>query len=96
MYEAPYNSDSAARQAWMDYRKQLEDLLAAGRSGDALALFMMLVGMPAEQVPEVRRHPLWPVWESAAPTLAYDAAVMGEDASIPLEKAARVIVPRWS
>ena len=44
MYEAPYNDDEAARRAWKTYRKQLAEVLADGRRGDALALFMMLVG----------------------------------------------------
>jgi pimeloyl-ACP methyl ester carboxylesterase len=93
MYEAPYNSDEAARRAWVDYRRQLTELLAADRRGDAVVLFMMLVGMPAEHVPAVRQHPMWPMFEAVAPTLAYDAAVLGEDASIPTERAAAVAVP---
>jgi pimeloyl-ACP methyl ester carboxylesterase len=93
MYEAPYNSDDTARLAWMDYRKQLKELLAADRRGDAVALFMMLVGMPADHVPEMRQHPMWPMFEAVAPTLAYDAAVLGEDASVPTERAASVAVP---
>lgn len=93
MYEAPYNSDATARQAWMDYRAKLTELLAADRRGDALVLFMMLVGMPADHVPGIRHHPLWPMWEAVAPTLAYDAAVMGEDAAVPIERAAGVAVP---
>ncbi len=93
MYETPYNSDEAARLAWMDYRKQLAEVLAQGRRGDALALFMLLTGMPADHLDRVRQHPLWPMWEAVAPTLAYDAAVMGEDASVPTEKAASVAVP---
>jgi pimeloyl-ACP methyl ester carboxylesterase len=93
MYEAPYNDDETARQAWRDYRKKLAELLAADRRGDAVALFMMLVGMPAEQVPEVRQYPFWPMFEAIAPTLAYDAAVLGEDASVPTERAAAVTVP---
>jgi pimeloyl-ACP methyl ester carboxylesterase len=93
MYEAPYNDDEAARQAWKAYRKQLAEVLAQGRRGDALALFMMLVGMPAEHLDRSRQHPMWPMWEAVAPTLAYDAAIMGEDASVPSEKAASVAVP---
>lgn len=85
--------DEAARQAWKAYRKRLVDVLAQGQRGDALALFMLLVGMPAEHLDRVRQHPLWPMWEAAAPTLAYDAAIMGEEASIPTEKAAHVAVP---
>ena len=68
-------------------------MLAQGRRGDALALFMLLVGMPAGHLDRARQHPLWPMWEAVASTLAYDAAVMGEDASVPTEKAAGVAVP---
>jgi hypothetical protein len=93
MYEAPYNDDEAARQAWKAYRKQLADVLAQGRKGDALALFMLLVGMPPDHLEQVRQHPMWPMWEAVAPTLAYDAAAMGEDASVPTEKAASVAIP---
>jgi pimeloyl-ACP methyl ester carboxylesterase len=93
MYEAPYNDDEAARQAWKAYRKRLVEVLVDGRRGDALALFMLLVGMPPQHLEAARAHPLWPMWEAAATTLAYDAAVMGEDASVPTEKAARVAAP---
>jgi pimeloyl-ACP methyl ester carboxylesterase len=82
MYEVPYNSDEAARQAWKTYRKQLADALAHGHRGDALALFMLLTGMPADHLDRVRQHLLWPMWEVVAPTLAYDAAVMGEAAHV--------------
>jgi pimeloyl-ACP methyl ester carboxylesterase len=93
MYEAPYNSDAAARQAWVKYRKEIKEALAEGRRGDAVALFMMLVGMPADQVPGMKQSPMWPIFESVAPTLAYDAAVLGEEADVPTEQAARVTVP---
>jgi pimeloyl-ACP methyl ester carboxylesterase len=93
MYEAPYNDEETARQAWKIYRKQLTEVLAYGRKGEALALFMLLVGMPPDHLDAVRQHPMWPMWEAVAPTLAYDAAVMGEDASVPTEKAANVTVP---
>ncbi len=93
MYEPPYNSDEAFRQAWREYKRELKELLEAGRRDDAVALFMMLTGMPANRVPEMRQDPMWPMWEAVAPTLAYDAAVMGEDASIPTKRAASVAVP---
>ncbi len=53
MYEAPYNDDEAARQAWKAYRKQLAEVLAHSRRGDALALFMLLVGMPPDHLDAV-------------------------------------------
>jgi uncharacterized protein YndB with AHSA1/START domain/pimeloyl-ACP methyl ester carboxylesterase len=93
MYEAPYNSDESARQAWKTYRKQLSELTAAGRGGDAVALFMMYVGMPADHVPQMRQNPMWPLWESVGLTLTYDAAALGEDASAPTGRAARVAAP---
>jgi pimeloyl-ACP methyl ester carboxylesterase len=94
MYEAPYNDDDSSRQRWKEYTQDLRQLLAAGRKGDAVAHFMMLVGAPADQVEGMRQHPLWPLWESVAPTLAYDHIVdLGEDASVPVERAAKVTVP---
>lgn len=93
IYEAPYNSQDTARQAWRNYREQLNEVLAKNQRGDAVALFMMLVGMPAEHVPQMRLHPLWPMWEGLAPTLAYDAAVLGEDASVPIARAAALEMP---
>ena len=90
IYEAPYNNDEAARQEWRDYRKQLADLLSAGRGGDAAALFMTFVGTPAEMVDGIRLSPIWSMFEAVAPTLAYDAADLGEDRSVPIEQAAWV------
>ena len=93
MYEAPYNDDETAQEAWKEFRKELNAALAEDRRGDAVGLFMMLLGMPAEQLDEMRQYPMWPMWESIAPTIAYDAAALGEDASIPTERAASVAVP---
>lgn len=93
IYEAPYDSNQATRQAWRDYRKQLEELLAANRRGDAVALFMTFVGTPAEQIGGMRQAPVWPTFEAIAPTLAYDAADMGQDRLVPTERAAAVTVP---
>ena len=76
-----------------NYRMQLEEALAAGRPGDALGLFMLFVGMPPEHLEGARRQPMWPMWEAVAHTLPYDAAAMGDDGSVPTEKAARVTVP---
>lgn len=94
MYEAPYNNEEAARQAWREYTKKLGELLAEGRNGDAVGLFMMLVGLPEDQLEEMHRHPMWPMWEAVGHTLAYDhTALLGEDASVPVEQAAKVEVP---
>ena len=94
VYEIPYNDDEAAKQSWKNYVKQLRELLDAGRKGDAVGRFMMLVGASAEQVGEIRQTPVWPLFESIGHTLAYDhIADLGEDASVPVERAAKVRVP---
>ena len=93
MYEAPYNNDDNAREAWKQYRQHLKEVIAAGRAGDAVGLFMMLVGMPADQLDGMRQHPMWPLWEAVGHTLAYDAAAIGEDASLPTRRARQVAVP---
>jgi pimeloyl-ACP methyl ester carboxylesterase len=93
LYEPPYNDDEAARQAMRNYKKQLTEVLAEGRKGDALGLFMMLVGMPPEHLEGARQQPMWPMWEAVAHTLPYDAAALGEDGAVPTEKAARITVP---
>lgn len=94
MYEAPFNDDESAQQTWKDYTKRLEELLAAGRNGDAVGHFMMLVGASPEDVEGVKQTPMWPLWESIAPTLAYDhIAALGENGSVPTERAAKVAVP---
>ncbi len=94
MYEAPYNDDPEAQKAWGEYLKNLAEALASDRRGDAVALFMAYVGMPAAQIEGMRHAPFWGGMEAIAPTLAYDhAAVMGKDGSIPTERAARIHVP---
>jgi pimeloyl-ACP methyl ester carboxylesterase len=93
MFEPPYNSEDTALQAWWEYRKQLSELLAAGRNGEAVVLFMQFVGTPTEAIEGMRQSPVWPMFEAVAPTLAYDAAAMGEDRIAPFRRAAYVKVP---
>jgi pimeloyl-ACP methyl ester carboxylesterase len=93
MYEPPYNDDADARQAWRGFRRQLKAALAEGRHRDAVGLFMLLLGVPADQLPEMHQYPMWPMWEAIAPTIAYDAAALGEEAAVPTERAADVAVP---
>ena len=94
MYEAPYNTDPSAQESWRQYLVELDQALAEGRGGDAVALFMRFIGTPAERVEGMRRAAFWPRLESVAPTLAYDhAAILGESWSVPTDLAARVTVP---
>jgi pimeloyl-ACP methyl ester carboxylesterase len=94
MYEAPHNDDPDTQESWSQYLTELRQALADGRRGDAVALFMRLIGTPDVQIEAMRQAPFWPGMEAVAPTLAYDhAAIIGERWSAPTELAARVRVP---
>jgi pimeloyl-ACP methyl ester carboxylesterase len=93
IYDVAYDSDPGGREAWREYNEQLTSRLASGRKGDAVALFMKFVGVPSPQIDGIRGSPAWPALEALAPTLAYDAAVLGEDRSVPTDLVAKLITP---
>lgn len=62
VYEAPWNDDPAARERWGKYIHDLTEALKAGRWGDAVALFMAYIGMPAEQIQGMRQAPSRAEW----------------------------------
>jgi pimeloyl-ACP methyl ester carboxylesterase len=92
LYEPPVSLDQDYVRQFKEYRTRLDELLAAGRRGDAVELFMRLVGAGDEGVAGMRQSPVWPAFEAVAPTLAYDAAALG-DGSVPTERAASVATP---
>lgn len=78
MWEPPFRLDPDGQLASKEYVARLTELLAEDRRGDALALFMSLVGLSPEMIDGMRQSPYWAVGERMAPTLAYDAAVLGD------------------
>jgi pimeloyl-ACP methyl ester carboxylesterase len=93
LYEPPYfTAEDNAQRPPKDYQQQLTKLVEAGRRGDAVALFMQVVGQPPEAIAGMRQAPMWPMFEAVAPTLVYDAAAMA-DFSVPTARAASVSVP---
>lgn len=93
LYEPPYNDDQDARDGWRQFRSQLAASLNDGRNDNAVGLFMSMLGVPDEQLAEMKYYPMWPMWEAIAPTMAYDAAALGDEAAVPIECAATVTVP---
>ncbi len=93
LYEPPYNEEESSLPVWRDYQKNLTEALAEGRRGDAVVLFMQLVGTPTDQVNGMRQAPVWPMFEAVAPTLAYDAAQMGPERRVPDDRAAKISIP---
>lgn len=92
VYEVPYSIGEAASQRWHEYVQRLRALLDQGRRGDAFALFMRMAGASEEMVGSARSSPVWPGCETIAPTLAYDAAFLG-DGHPPSDRFARIRQP---
>jgi pimeloyl-ACP methyl ester carboxylesterase len=82
LWEPPFMTDPDAPRRQQAYVAQLSELLDAGRRGDAMALFMKTVGLPEAMIAGMRNAPMWPGMEAVAPTLAYDATIMG-DSTVP-------------
>jgi pimeloyl-ACP methyl ester carboxylesterase len=96
VYEVPFSADDSQRQRARAYTAKLTELLSAGRRGDAVELFMTMVGIPAEMIGQLRGAPMWPALEALAPSLAHDSAVMGDGGrggSLPTERLAAMAVP---
>jgi pimeloyl-ACP methyl ester carboxylesterase len=78
VYEVPYCLAGNMLQRSRDYVERLGPVLAEGRRGDALELFMRFAGSSEEDIAGARSSPWWPGLEAIAHTLAYDAACMGD------------------
>ena len=90
VYEIPYDSGADAVRRWHEYRARLDALVAEGRGGDAVELFMRLVGAGDEGVARMRSGPVWATFEAVGMTLPYDAAALGPDRTVPADRAATV------
>lgn len=77
LYEPPFVVDGSRPPVGDDYLDRLTRLLAEGRRGDAVELFLTeAAGVPAEFVSGMRQAPVWPEFEAVAHTLRYDALFM--------------------
>jgi pimeloyl-ACP methyl ester carboxylesterase len=92
VYDVPYNLADDAPQRQREYLEGLQGLLAEGRRGDMLELFMRLAGSSEEDIAGARRSPMWPGLMDIARTLAYDAACMG-DGRPPTARLTRITRP---
>lgn len=77
MFEPPFVVDDSRPPLPSDYVQQLDALVADGKRGDAVELFMTAaVGLPAEYLPGMQQSPMWPGLEAIAHTIAYDGRFM--------------------
>ena len=93
VFEVYYALDGEARKAASDYYRTLTKLLAAGKRGEAVSLFIKSVGVSDKQLQAIKRMPMWRGLERLAPTLAYDSDVTGKGHAFPATLLPRVAVP---
>jgi alpha-beta hydrolase superfamily lysophospholipase len=92
VYEVPYNVADDWPPRWAQYREELDALLTVDRRAEAVERFMRLAETPEPSIAEARNAPFWPAVEALAPTLAYDAACLG-DGQPPTDRLARIEQP---
>ena len=98
LHDPPYTpeGDEEGRRISREYGENLKAILLENRRGDAVELFMTLVGMQQEMIEGMRHTTGWAELEAIAPTLAYDSEVMGDiggDGTISVDQASSVTVP---
>jgi pimeloyl-ACP methyl ester carboxylesterase len=92
LYEPPYVDDTRPPPP-ADLLQQLDELLSAGRRGEAVELYQTkVIGIPEDVVAQLRHAPFRPELEAIAHTLVYDATVMG-DFRLPAERMAAIQTP---
>lgn len=79
VYDVPYSVAADAVERWRAYRAELDESLAQRRIDEALAAFMRLGGASDDDLAGAQAAPFWNGLLELAPTLAYDAAVLGDD-----------------
>jgi pimeloyl-ACP methyl ester carboxylesterase len=97
LYEPPFIIDDSRALLPVDYVPHLNELIAAGRRGDAVEYFLTVaVEVPAEFIAQMRNSPMWPAVEAVAHTISYDGAIMGDTmrgSPAPLARFAAVKTP---
>jgi pimeloyl-ACP methyl ester carboxylesterase len=74
-YEAPFVVDETRAPTGREYEAKLNELLADGRRGPAVRLFLELVGLPTVVIRGMQLSPIWPRLKAMAHTLPYDAEI---------------------
>ncbi len=96
VYEAPFIVDDTHAPNPADMAEQERDLVAAGRRGDAVKLFMRLVGVPAFGVTMMQLTPVFKKLAAIAHTLEYDFRILGDNGSgrpLPADAYAQMRTP---
>jgi pimeloyl-ACP methyl ester carboxylesterase len=76
LYEAPFVVDDTHAPHDSELGRRTQELVDAGRNGEAVRLFLRTVGAPAPMVVVMRLLPVWKKLAAVAPTLPHDYAIV--------------------
>ena len=76
LYEAPFIVDDSRPPQPPDLIERMSGLIASNRRGDAVKLFMKIVGVPGIVIALMRVMPVWSKLTAVAHTLPYDFAIL--------------------
>ena len=91
LYEAPFIVDDSHAPIPPDFLSRLEEAIASDRRGDAVKMFLRLVGMPAFALTMMRILPVWKKLTAVAHTLPYDIRIVE-----PNQQGRPLPASRWS
>jgi pimeloyl-ACP methyl ester carboxylesterase len=95
LYEAPFIVDDSRPTIERDWVR-IAGAVAANRRGEAVKLFLKLVGVPAFLIAVMPLMPMWSKLKAIAHTLPYDGAIVGDNQRgkpLPAGRWASVTVP---
>jgi pimeloyl-ACP methyl ester carboxylesterase len=75
LLEPPLSFDEPRSEAPDPLEREVAELVAAGRRGDAVEHFNRAIGVPDEYLVGMREAPYWPALEALAHTLVYDCII---------------------
>lgn len=79
LYEAPFMQDASRPPLPDDFLPRLNAAIDAGRPGDAVKLFLRLVGLPPFFVALMRLLPAWKKLSSVGHTVPYDITIVKDN-----------------
>jgi pimeloyl-ACP methyl ester carboxylesterase len=93
VWEPPYIIEGSRPPVPADWGRRIDELVDAGRPGDALQYWMTdIIGVPAEFIEPIRNEPFWLAMEPNAHMLSRDADLL-RDFSLPVDRLADISAP---
>ena len=91
VYEPPFIVDRSRSPIPDGYLAELSRLVAGDRRGDAVKMFMRVVGTPAIATAVMPLTPVWGKLKAVAPTLVYDITILQDH-----QRGAPLTPPEWA